>query len=436
MNRLSKLTPLLVGFAAALGFALWPGFAVSAGGQPQSCAWVVSPTYNSENILYPDVATLYLAALVPAPPGGRVEITGQMPHARYFSLQTYTDTLQPISRLYDSQIVPNKGSTNPYRPGANRSAKHRSYTINVVAGKAPAKGAPRNTLYQTNASGESGYAIVLRVYVADKGDTPDGNVAPPQMTVITSSGQKLAVPQCPDVLPDTTALNKLLVALPEPVSPPTQLLAQPTPDWHKYENAPSSVLTVYTDNPLTNDSLTEQLAVLADKLPAGFGENIDNKYIYTGLSTEYGDVVVLHGKLPTTPHTYGHESRMGTGQMRYWSMCSGNQTTQTYGCLFDEQVPTQSKGYFTIVISPAQDRPADATAKCGVGWIPWGPLPQTLVLMRNMLPAASFRHSVQDATVTNFRKVLGPYFPQGRYYKTAADFDAAHGCPRATRATR
>jgi hypothetical protein len=430
MNRLFKLIPLFI--AGGLAFAaVWlPTASVSATGAPQSCGWIVSPTYKSENILYPDVATLYLAALVPAPPGGRVEVTGEMPHARYFSLQTYSDTLQPISRLHDTQIIPNKGSVNPYLRGADRNAKHRSYTVSVVAGKAPAKGGPRNTLYQTNASGESGYAIVLRVYAADKGDTLDGNVPAPTLSVVTSGGQKLTVPTCPDLLPDTTAVNQLLTALPEPVSPPTQILAQPTPDWHKYVNAPSSLLTVYTDNPLTAGTLTDQLTVLAEKLRAGFGENIDNKYIYSGLSTEYGDVVVLHGKLPTTPKTFNHEARMGTGQMRYWSMCTGNQATMTYGCLYDEQVPAQAKGYFTIVISPTQDRPADARAKCGVGWIPWGPLPQTLILMRNMLPAASFKHSVQDATLTTVRKVLGPYYPSGRYYRTAAAFDAAHGCPR------
>jgi hypothetical protein len=33
------------------------------------------------------------------------------------------------------------------------------------------------------------------------------------------------------------------------------------------------------------------------------------------------------------------------------------------GCLYDEQVPTDADGFFTIVVSLPEDRPANATNK-------------------------------------------------------------------------
>ncbi len=36
------------------------------------------------------------------------------------------------SYLYDDAIKPDPGSTNPFLPGANRSAVHRNYTVTVV----------------------------------------------------------------------------------------------------------------------------------------------------------------------------------------------------------------------------------------------------------------------------------------------------------------
>src|SRR5262245_44636697 len=99
----------------------------------RACSWIFEPTYDRENILFPEVTTRYLAAIIPAPPGGgSVEITGNFPHARYMSLQTYTSTLQTISNLHDEQIEPDEGSNNPFKPGADRTTENRSYTVHVL----------------------------------------------------------------------------------------------------------------------------------------------------------------------------------------------------------------------------------------------------------------------------------------------------------------
>jgi hypothetical protein len=114
--------------------------------------------------------------------------------------------------------------------------------------------------------------------------------------------------------------------------------------------------------------------------------------------------------------------------MRYWSLCSADRTTQTYACFHDEDVQVDRHGYFTIAVSTAANRPRNATAACGISWLPWGIDPKGVVYMRNMLPRADFGHAVQDATFGTEKQVLGDYYPQGTYYATPKAFENALGC--------
>jgi hypothetical protein len=49
---------------------------------------------------------------------------------------------------------------------------------------------------------------------------------------------------------------------------------------------------------------------------------------------------------------------MGSGELRYWSYCSnqGFANTRVNDCVFDEQLPLDKNGYFTLVISRPEDR--------------------------------------------------------------------------------
>ena len=166
--------------------------------------------------------------------------------------------------------------------------------------------------------------------------------------------------------------------------------------------------------------------------------NIDNQYVaaFVNRGFKAGPVLVLRGKLPTTPKTGPNDAQMGSGQLRYWSMCQNESlyTTKGAGCVNDSDVPVNGKGYYTIVTSLPKDRPKNAIAKCGVAYIPWpsqgdgaGHLNDGFLILRNMLPSASFHHAIQDTTTPgDEHAVLGPYYPVGKY-TTKAAFQK-HGC--------
>jgi hypothetical protein len=406
---------------AALLLALSAPAAAHGANPPRSCAWVLEPTYDRENVLFPEVTTRYLAGVVPVPPGGYVEIKGRFPHARYMSLQTYSTTLQSLSVLRDEKIVADNGSTNPFVPGADRTATKRDYTVRLVSGKPPAGGGPPNTLYDTNPDGsQNGRGLAYRIYLADKGTDTFGDAPAPRISLHLASGTAIPVPECPDLVPDTSALSNLLAQLGSDQQVPLPgLLAHREPAFHRFVNAPTSYALAVSDNQYL-DSLTPALEAITTQLPSGLGENADNKYVAAYLSQEFGPVLALRAKLPRTPKTFNGEATMGGGQMRFWSMCTGVLTTQTFGCVVDKDVPVDSKRRYTVVISTAAARPRNATAKCGVAWLPWGPVPKGIAVMRNMLPASTFTHAVQNAKRGEEKTTLGAYYPVGTYSSKAA----------------
>jgi hypothetical protein len=169
--------------------------------------------------------------------------------------------------------------------------------------------------------------------------------------------------------------------------------------------------------------------------------NKDNAYVLADANLGFGKVLVLHGKLPTTPDTRHDARRMGRGQMRYWSLCENEAFTTTKGgaCLYDAQVPVDRRGDYTIISSRPADRPGNASTRCGVAFLPWsarcdgdGHRNEELLLLGNMLPAASFNHAVQDvATPGQTAKIMGPYLPTAS--TQARRSSRSSGAPRGNR---
>jgi hypothetical protein len=401
------------------------------------CVLWAEPTSDRENIIWPEITTTYEAGDVPVVPGGHTEITGEFPHARFFSMQTSGANGRNINGWADYQIRPDRGSTNPFRVGANRGAKHRSYTLRVVDAPVPAGGPAPNTLYSTSSDGTvrsvPGTALVtLRYYLPDSGLGRMAGVPAPTVTVFTPTGQRIPTPTCSDTLGNPGYTETIAATGPQtsvlPGSGP--FVAHRVPVWRKFVNAATGVFGALTDNDMLSETVYGPGTKYTYQLPAGFFENVYNKYIATTISMDFGQVLMFRAKLPTTPRTFDGQRRMGTGQLRFWSICTGDvETTMTYNCLVDKDIPIDRQRYFTVAISTAAARPANAIARCAVAWLPAGPPGQTVVILRNMLPSVRFKQAIQNAQPRHERATIGRYYPVGRYYKTTAAFER-RGCHR------
>ena len=106
---------------------------VDPGADLHTCFWTdATGLAVKKNIIVPDVPATYWYSRFVLPPGGRVVLRGDYPHARFFSLFTY-HVFTPYDGLYDRQIVAAPGSSNPFavgrrsrgRPSELRAHRHR-----------------------------------------------------------------------------------------------------------------------------------------------------------------------------------------------------------------------------------------------------------------------------------------------------------------------
>ena len=107
-------------------------------------------------------------------------------------------------------------------------------------------------------------------------------------------------------------------------------------------------------------------------------------------------------------------------QMRYWSMCSAvyerpYPTIIDSGCLVNNDVITDAKGFYTVVVSSARARPSTADEQHGVNWIRVRPGVANLLILRNML-GGGFRYSTQNVPKDGSWQTA--YLSMRRYYPT------------------
>jgi hypothetical protein len=401
-----------------------------------SCAWPAQLDSTAFNVAYPDQFAHYWITALPAVEGAQLEIRGTFPWSRYMSFITYTERLEGIESLHDSQIVPDAGSSNPFLPGASRLAEARSYRVRVVFG--PEASTQPNTVYTAKGSKVArSFIVAYRVFRADKrfADVYDRTGGPglPDLTMVLPGGTRVDIPRCtiPGAPPNDLNEQVANASLPGPGSPLGGGFNPPR--WRKFYNLPDSVLTA-TENPRTESAaLSEALRPYAQMLPkGGFIDNPDNNYITTFINHfSFGPLVVIKGKLPTTPNTYDNAATMGSGQLRYWSLCTNHAPTQRYyACLADDQVDTNPDGTYTIVISTFVNRPTTAPVK--FNWLAGGPTNDKVLILRNMLPDG-FPNAIQHAgySPAEVEATMREYFPT-TCYSDVATFAATGGCTPAT----
>lgn len=414
LSLLALLAPLLVLVAEHDEASATP---------PQECFWTSVFDEENGNLFYPDTGVNYFLGRVTLPPGAELVVRGRFPHARYTSFNTYDELFRPVDALADRDIHPEPGSVNPFVDGRRRDLPLRDYEVRVVPDPAPERREP-NTVY-LGSGGRPSFAgaLVYRVYLPDRGRSPFGGVGLPEVAVRLGDGSEIEQPAACPALTDqpSSGVTRTDKRSSGPVLP-NYTTAQPHPDWERFFNVTRTMARQFSQ---------DAAEAAGDEQRGGFFSDANNAYVYAFVAREYGEVLVLRGRLPVVPRTYERQRTFREGQIRYWSLCSASVqpygVTDTIGCVNDASLRTDAHGGYTVVVSTPQDRPANARPACGVTWLPFGVRPTAALILRNQLESPGFDHAIQDVRKPGQeRRVMGDYLPRGRYTSTA-DFER-RGC--------
>jgi hypothetical protein len=365
------------------------------------------------------------------------------------SFHVYDNASRPIDALADADLAPDAGSANPFYRGADRTATARRYTAFVDSGAPPATGVrARNTLY--GGGGQNGLPnpqglLIYRVYIPDAGHDDVGGTGLPRLTLETTDTASESGPTpCDGVTrPSAPDLNKDIAALAGPPPPyPGSWPGYDPPMWRKTKNLPNSYAAILLSNPYGEDVRTIYSSTPADGVggAGAFFGNLHNNYMATLINRGYGQVLAFRMRVPTFPDTRGGAATMADSQLRYFSICQNEIASTRYvACTTDDRTttvadpadPAQGTRWMTFVVSTSDQRPATATAACGVNWIPWGPAREGVIIYRHMLPAPSFAQAIQRIPLQGQElQTLGDYHPRAKYFPDRAAFEAL-GCATA-----
>ena len=414
---------------------------------PRSCFWLRGPASADPylNVAYPDAATFYWAAVFSTPAGAKLSFEGKFPHSRYMSFISYDEAGRPVESVADYLIKPMAGSTNPFLPGADRTAANREYSLGVVDAKLSGNlktgmnlsGEQRDVLHTPQYGG--GQQVVLyRIYAVDKGTDETAGAGLPTPVLTLADGKVLRGAEVCPAMKTRQPLQLDPAAMAVPMGMYHTMLQEaakfgPTfpatnpPTWHQQLDR-DALYGIYLNKPPAEG---------ARKSEGGFYPNLDNQYIRAIINRKLGKVFVLRAKAPSTPRTIHGDAKMGNGDLRYWSYCSnqGFANTRVNDCVHDENLPVGPDGYYTLVLSRKADRPRNAITQCGIAWLPMaddgdGAVDDdvTVLQLRHMLGTQKFPFAVQGISKPGAEeKDMGAYYPRGRYMSTS-QFEIAVPC--------
>lgn len=403
------------------------------------CFWAATISPQTLNMILPDSHAVYWLAQFRLPEGARLALEGRYPHARHASFNSYDAQGAPVDRLNDTMVVPPPGSANPFQTGAARTTEPRDYVVHLteraLTAGVPVDEATRepSTLYLPQGAGR--HQLWYRIYLPDREQGARGGVPLPAPVLTLADGRELrGEALCRAINVREGLVND--VGLPaESLKPLLDLRgpgirspyhpAQNPIEWGAFFNPTLSALALVVGTP------QEGLRSLVD--PArrgGFYSTLDNSYLSAYVDKRHGDVLVIEAEAPTTPRTAGGAAHMEAAQLRYWSICKYRSLADTAvdGCLADEEIPLDARRRYTVVVSAADQRPANARPECGVAWLDWGTAGDGVgnpdggfLILRQMLPAPNFRQSVFAVSKPGTeRATLGPFYPDARYTSRAA----------------
>jgi hypothetical protein len=393
---------------------------------------------TTTNILLVDTNAVYWGSAYQAIPGTRIRITGEFPHSRYTSWNVYDSAARVADAISDVRIKPDKDSSNPFLPGADRTKVPRKYTLFLRLEQKPDHPEP-NTLYA--GPGNLQGSFLLRIYVPDKGRDAKGGVPLPKIT-LEPDGAGGATPSagfCRSAqAPYLQSLNDVIAAsggAPDFTGESTAYPGRNPPVWRKFVNFSIGFTEVVLNNETGEDFYgpAQELPINDPKRGAGIFANNDIAYVFTGTSQGFGKVLTIHGRAPTFADTRPGPRLMPKGkQLRYFSFCQYEPASQrVIDCRSDDRIAVDSKGFYTVVVSTPENKPSNARSSCGVTWLPWGPFKQGLLIYRHMLADRSFKQAVQRVPEPGLeKKTMGTFYPDAHYLDDKAAFER-RGCASA-----
>jgi|GEM_PF-1044271 len=421
---------------------------------------------------YPDENVVYWTASLPKLTGqaAHYEVRGQFPHARFMSLQGYTQRGASLDGLYDFQILPSDGSENPFLDGAVYPADQEktAYRVHIISSAAPGGGAAGipNTLYLESAGDETRCTVVYRVYwnaLSPDATIPDGYdhrqwekqgqkplpsiyyvvddlSQPHYMSVDELYGDIKGVLGIRIVADIINAAGRCLAPWIAAIDRGIGRLASDPSDWFIGGDILKGFVPLFEQYPAIKNFLNSRDTVRANVFP-----NNATAYYATFLNPNYGEINVTRFKAPTFPNVEaGAVIDSAQQQVRYWSVCMHDPFLMyTTACKKDSEFILDADGFVTLVFSDIRTRPLDPdTGKPVQNWLPL-PSPNSLVFYRHMLPSPWFtqsayyyKQSVSDAAQLNDYEAVsewsGDYCPESVYCsKKQFETDKCQGRPAA-----
>jgi len=456
----------------------------------------------------PDPHATYLKMIFIAPFGSQLLVEGDFPYCRFMDYQV----LQPFDPEYiasggmgapevpivDVDIDPDPGHVNPFRTGADRNASDRHYhltfemtegnaaTLNPGLMESPYYRSPGNSraggpFASTGAFGLGAVSpaiLWVRYYAPDDSLDPFAGVDLPRAIMRLSTGETFWIK--PDFSLAEARQKQLWSVTPRILPEPYDYLGS-TLGWFKV----FGILLHRTEYQAYGESLPWGEALPEEKksetrmgiaglfkrgpafdtpgnLEAGATMCNYTTYLTRPIAIEPGHVLLVTGKLPTTPDTRNGQEIMTAAEVRYWSISRyvawSSVTTGAeeemgdgicLGSLMDDEITVDGENRYIVAYSLEEDRPDNAVSSNGVTWQSFSPTNFGFLAVRwtsvwpdhfsetysphsHNIPwkLGAWSQPTYDSSLVgaNLPGVMGPYHPVF-HYMTREEFEAMGASP-------
>ncbi|QJD28509.1 hypothetical protein [Methylococcus geothermalis] len=396
-----------VGFAQG---ALLPGTEVPL---PDCAGWM----RHAEQAVTLDsnAAYLYVEGLPTHPAGGHFRFRYEFPRARHISWQNYDLAGRWTALLADTEIVPDVGSVNPFRPDVPYASGQVSYTIDVLdvpPAERPLSGST-NILYggyMPDGTPIDYNSVLYRIYVPDPGTDVLGGVPWPQFFFVVDDPAQTSLETIDNMCNSMKRLQKVesrrAVLLTDRLLKPSAKVAKLRP-----VNAGDTDAVVYEAT-----SPGQESNAIGREGGSGYYINVQTGYVAMSLTPASGIVIAAKFRSPTVPDTEAGQEISGSEDLRYWSICMQQKSVLlfTTSCLHDTQIKIDDDGYVRMAFSYPEDKPVIGGQPYG-NWLALTDI-QPIAILRQTQPRSDFSESLfyytgaRDDT-SAIAAHMGDYFP-------------------------